>query len=91
MYEKINQKYMNASKDNIMFFEPGQAPDAEEGLVFSVGFKTPPGGEIGSPNHVLNDHTYCCVRAASMCKTGEPDVNKGAECLAWHQKKLNSR
>jgi len=91
MYKRINEKFMNVSSENIMFFEPGQAPDAELGFVFNVGFKTPPGGEIGSPNHVLNDHTYCCVRSPSMCKTGEPDVNKGKECLEWHEKKLSVR
>ena len=45
-------------------FEPGQFPD-EIGLGFTeiihpVGFQKPPGGEFGSANHMLNDHTYCC-------------------------------
>jgi len=91
MYERINAAYMNASSDNINFFEPCQAPDAVLGHVFDVGFKVPPGGQIGSPNHVLNDHTYCCVVSADMCKTGEPDPSKSKECLNWHKKKLGKR
>jgi hypothetical protein len=47
-----------------MMFEPGQFPDmiglGTEAVVWNLGFKTPPGGKIGSANHVLNDHTYCC-------------------------------
>jgi len=56
-----------------MFFEPGQFPDAIAGMVFNLGFKTPPGGNIGSPNHVLNDHTYCCQLGINICAAnGEP-------------------
>jgi hypothetical protein len=55
---------LKASKDNIMMFEPGQFPDmvglGPEAVVWHLGFEKPPGGEIGSANHVLNDHTYCC-------------------------------
>jgi len=46
-----------------MWFEPVQETDVLGvlgGLVFPVGFKTPPGSEIGSSRHVLNEHTYCC-------------------------------
>ena len=46
-----------------MWFEPVQEPDVLGvlgGLVFHVGFEKPPGGDIGSNRHVLNDHTYCC-------------------------------
>jgi hypothetical protein len=35
---------MEVSKANIMYFEPGQFPDAILGFVFHLGFKTPPGG-----------------------------------------------
>ena len=28
--------------------------------IIKAGFTNPPGGEIGSANHVLNDHSYCC-------------------------------
>jgi len=67
LYSKIYAKYMNANTENIMAFEPGQFPDSLPkdvpvigGDVFNVGFEKPPGAEIGSVNHILNDHTYCC-------------------------------
>ncbi len=46
-----------------MWFEPTQFPDVVGvlgGFIPAVGFNTPPGGEIGSTTHILNDHTYCC-------------------------------
>jgi hypothetical protein len=60
-----------------MMFEPGQFPDMLAlGVVhpvFHLGFETPPGGEIGSPHHMLNDHTYCCQLGPNTCTaTGEP-------------------
>ena len=59
-----------------MWFEPVQETDVLGvlgGLVFNVGFQTPPGGEIGSSRHVLNDHVYCCQLTSDMCTaTGEP-------------------
>lgn len=60
-----------------MWFEPGQFPD-ELGIsdylkfVFDLGFTNPPGGEIGSKHHVLNDHSYCCQILGTCDKTGEP-------------------
>jgi hypothetical protein len=73
MYEKIFANYQKTDTDNIMFFEPGQFPDEIPGHVMHLGFEKPPGGEIGSPNHVLNDHTYCCQLGLDICKaTGEP-------------------
>ena len=64
MYERIFEKYMKANPDNIMYFEGAQMPDTlpitSKGLVFDLGFEKPPGGEINSKNHVLNDNTYCC-------------------------------
>lgn len=91
MYARIHAAYMNASSDNINFFEPCQAPDAVLGEIQYAGFEVPPGGQIGSPNHVLNDHTYCCTLSGSMCKTGEPDPKKGEQCLKWHEKRLKVR
>ena len=71
LYARINGKLQSASKDNIMYFEPGQVPDAlpigKGGVVFPVGFEVPPGGQIGSTNHVLNDHTYCCTLDPAVC------------------------
>ena len=63
MYAEINARYEANDPESIMWFEPATFPDvvgAFGGKIFPVGFKTPPGGEIGSPRHVLNDHTYCC-------------------------------
>jgi len=77
LYSRIQEKYLAASKDNVMWFEPGEFPDTmpigPEGVIFSAGFKKPPGGEIGSPNHVFNDHTYCCQLNPKICSAnGEP-------------------
>ena len=63
MYEKIYEKYRANDEDAIMWFEPVVHPDitAEEPAhVYPVGFDTPPGADIGSSKHILNDHTYCC-------------------------------
>jgi len=91
LYARINAAYQNASSTNIMWFEPAQVPDAFAGFVESVGFKTPPGGQVDSPNHVLNDHTYCCVLGADVCSGGEPAPGMEKKCLAWHEKKLGAR
>lgn len=28
---------------------------------------------------------------SDVCATGQPDVNKAEECLAWHYKRVNTR
>jgi aryl-phospho-beta-D-glucosidase BglC (GH1 family) len=102
LYEKIFQKYkenqVSADEPNIMFFEPAQWPDFSKkswlypnGTVHSLGFKTPPGGQIGSTSHVLNDHSYCCQLSDDVCATGEPAAEMGDECLAWHFKRISTR
>jgi endoglycosylceramidase len=60
LYEKVFQKYKNANPNTIMYFETAQFPDSYTGNVFPTGFESPPGGQNGSANHVLNDHSYCC-------------------------------
>lgn len=69
LYEEIFGKYIQNSKDTIMWFEPNTFPNVIglpfgggkiPGFIFSAGFDSPPGGEFGSVNHILNDHTYCC-------------------------------
>ena len=63
VYERVFEVYQANNEDSIMWFEPGQYPDEIGilgGIVRPVGFEKPPGGEIGSNKHVLNDHTYCC-------------------------------
>ena len=59
MYEK----YIANDKDSIMWFEPGTFPDVNGfplDIILPVGFTKPPGAEVGSAHHVLNDHSYCC-------------------------------
>jgi len=82
---------MKASNESIMYFEPGQAGDTLMTFVWNLGFTTPPGGPIGSPNHVLNDHTYCCQLGPSVCATGEPAPGSAPKCLAGHQKRIRTR
>lgn len=67
MYTKVFQKYKAANPENIMYFEPTQFPDTILEYVFDLGFSTPPGGEIASKNHVLNDHDYCCMVFMGEC------------------------
>lgn len=94
MYEKVYQKYKANDENSLMWFEPVVHPDIVPhfgGLVFPVGFQTPPGGDIGSDKHILNDHTYCCQLNSTVCASGEPDPAYADECLAWHKKRLGTR
>lgn len=64
MYARIYEKYIANDANSLMWFEPVPQPDAlpiAHGFVAPVGFVLPPGGALNSPNHVLNDHTYCCA------------------------------
>jgi hypothetical protein len=89
MYTKIFEGYQANNVNNTMWFEPVQVPDqipagGAGGLQFPVGFEKPPGGEIGSNKHVLNDHYYCCVLINGVCKVnGEPDAAHAAACDTW--------
>lgn len=79
-----------------MWFEPVQVPDKLGlgkfvGWEFPVGFKTPPGGEIGSNKHVLNGHTYCCVMGLDVCDIGEPNPKYEKQCGKWHKKLFEQR
>ena len=94
MYEKIYEKYRANDEDAIMWFEPVVHPDitAEEPAhVYPVGFDTPPGADIGSSKHILNDHTYCCQLNSTVCASGEPDPAKADDCLAWHYERISTR
>ena len=94
MYSRVFEKYYANDNDSIMFFEPATYPDVIGlfgGIIVPVGFEKPPGGEIGSPNHVLNDHTYCCQLSPDACATGEPDLNLASECYDWHTKRIGMR
>lgn len=77
-----------------MWFEPMQFPDeygVGKGYVFSPGFTAPPGGEIGSDTHALNDHTYCCAIGGVCDAAGEPEAKDAAKCLSFHQRRLEMR
>lgn len=98
LYKKIYARLHAANKSNVMWFEPCQFPDGvSPGIpgypgVFNVGFKTPPGGNIGSATHILNDHAYCCQAGPDVCAaTGEPQTKDKARCGAWHEKKIGKR
>ena len=94
MYEKIYAKYKANDEDALMWFEPVVHPDitAEEPAnVFPVGFVSPPGGEIGSNKHILNDHTYCCQLNSTICSSGEPDQTRADDCYDWHHLRISTR
>ena len=74
-----------------MYFEPGQFPDAYLGKVKPTGFEKPPGGQLFSRNHVLNDHSYCCQLGDGVCDSGEPDPNRGEECQEFHALRIGTR
>lgn len=61
LYTDIDKAYSDIDVGNIMAFEPTPLPpDA----LFNVGFQAPPGGEINSIHHIMNEHTYCCIAVA---------------------------
>jgi endoglycosylceramidase len=94
LYAKINEKFQAVSKENVMWFEPGQFPDSIPvfgHLIGEVGFETPPGGQIGSPNHIFNDHTYCCQLGFAVCATGEPGADMAPKCQKFHDEKMGNR
>lgn len=96
-YAKVFEKYIANDENALMWFEPVTSPDVDGwlngGTIYPVGFRKPPGGEIGSANHILNDHTYCCQLGGdpSPCATGEPDPALANECLVWHKKRIGTR
>lgn len=64
MYANIYKEYSNIDTDKMMAFEPTpMPPDA----IANVGFKTPPGADIGSTHHIMNEHTYCCGPLTEIC------------------------
>jgi len=76
-----------------MWFEPvptDSLPIAG-GTTWAVGFELPPGGEIGSPYHVLNDHSYCCAMNPKACKNEEPLPEHAESCRKWHEAKVSAR
>lgn len=93
MYTRLFETYQANDASSVMWFEPFMFPDVL-GVgpfpVIPVGFEAPPGGEIGSSKHVLNDHSYCCS-IPGVCADGEPSTEDAGKCLAFHQKRLSIR
>ena len=96
LYAKIFDKYKKNDDKAVMWFEPPPQPDTlpvDGGTVAHVGFQTPPGAQIGSPNHVLNEHTYCCAMDydAGVCENEEPTPAGAESCMKFHRAKLSTR
>ena len=96
LYSKIFDKYMKNDDKALMWFEPLPQPDTlpiAGGSVSPVGFERPPGAQPGSPNHVLNEHTYCCAMdyEAGVCKDMEPTLAGAESCMKFHRAKLQTR
>lgn len=94
MYERTFEAYQKNDPESIMWFEPGTFPDIWKrfgGIITEAGFEKPPGGEIGSSKHVLNDHTYCCQLNRTICASGEPAAGFTQECYDWHDKRIGTR
>jgi len=100
LYADVFKKYKANADDTVMWFEPNTWPNVMgmpfgggyvPGIIQPAGFEGPPGGEFGSVNHVLNDHTYCCQLNDAVCKTGEPNVALKSQCLDWHRKRIGLR
>ena len=84
LYTDVFAKYKANAEDTVMWFEPNTFPNVVglpfgggyiSGFIQPAGFDGPPGGEFGSVNHVLNDHSYCCQLNSEVCLTGEPNVD----------------
>lgn len=56
-----------------------------------MGFKAPPGGNIGSNKHIVNDHTYCCQLGGDTCVDGEPQQKYRDVCRKAHEARIGGR
>lgn len=95
MYARVYEKLQAASPEAVMWFQPAQVPDGFGvgfPIISNTGFKTPPGGKVGSSTHVMNEHTYCCELGPDVCAAnGEPVEGMAPQCAKWHDKKLRIR
>jgi len=94
LYKRAYDRYYEADKSKIMFFESAQFPDEIGifgGMVFHLGFTEPPGGSKNLTTQVLNDHSYCCQLSSDICATGEPALEKAQVCRDWHEDRVNTR
>lgn len=89
------EAYQPADPTSLMFFESAQFPDEMGifgGLVFNLGFTKPPGGEMNSSNHVVNDHTYCFQLVSSDRQKGLPHYGRNnTQCRLWHEDRIGTR
>jgi hypothetical protein len=79
-----------------MFFEAAEFPDEMGilgGLVFNNGFTKPPGGQMNSSNHILNDHTYCfqLVDNEATGLDGTIVGRNSTKCRGWHEDRIGTR
>jgi endoglycosylceramidase len=102
LYASIYEVLQEPDKNATLWFEPGQMFDWLNLRVGDIqvlewirplGFTEPPGGEIGSKTHVLNDHSYCCQMGIDICNTptGEPKAEVMDECRDFHNKRIQQR
>ena len=88
------EAYQPADSSKLMFFEAAEFPDEMGiygGLVFNLGFTKPPGGEMNSANHVLNDHTYCFQLVSDLRKKGSEVGRNSTQCRGWHEDRIGTR
>jgi len=94
LYTKIYNNMKKSDKDGLLWFEPSQTDGIGIGtpMIFNAGFETPPGANVGSTSHVLNDHTYCCQLSPGICAgKGEAGPELADKCLNFHTKKISTR
>lgn len=93
LFARIQKEaYQLVSNDSIMYFEHGVTDQGDFSLfdyvlkvfVVPVGYSKPPGGEIGSRNHALNSHSYCCAFTPVCNEKGEPKPESEYECQGIH-------
>jgi len=91
---RAHETVRKVDDEKAIFFEPAQFPDTQPflgGIAAPVGFPDSPGGPAYKNRQVLNDHTYCCQAAGSICVPGEPQLDTSDFCRAFHFGKLAQR
>jgi endoglycosylceramidase len=94
VHVRAHETIRKVDDEKAIFFEPAQFPDTQPffgGIPVPVGFPDSPGGTEYRNRQVLNDHTYCCQAAGSICALGEPQLDKSQECRTFHFNKLKQR
>lgn len=86
--QKAHEVVRKVDDTKAIFFEGAQFPDTQPffgGKTLALGFPDTPGGAEYANRQVLNDHTYCCQAAGSMCDEGEPPLDKSHTCRKFHK------